>query len=228
MTLSFVVPTANGVEALQVAVHELVIAGWTGRDAQAIEHHIVELEAIGVPRPSTVPLFYRVASTQLSQAGSIEVVGAETSGEVEPLLFMQAGETFVSIASDHTDRALETHSVALSKQICAKPVAAHAWRMTDVAGHWDQLILRSWIEEDGRFVLYQEGAVSALRTPDDLLQRCAGRSVKPRDGFAMTCGTVGVIGRIRPAARFRMELTDPVRGRHITHEYGTLALPIEA
>ena len=39
------------------------------------------------------------------------------------------------------------------------------------------------------------------------------------DGTAMACGTVAVIGRIRPAAAFTTELVDPVLGRTIRHEY---------
>ena len=171
MTLVFDLPPENAAQPLQIEVNHLVIAGWTGRDAHAIEHHIGELEAIGVPRPSAVPLFYRVAANQLSQADTVQVVGDDTSGEVEPFLFFDAGEFFVSIASDHTDRALETHSVALSKQICPKPVARSAWRLADVRDHWDELVLRSWIEEDGEFRLYQEGTLAALRGPADLLAR---------------------------------------------------------
>ena len=37
-------------------IDELVIAGWTGRDVAALEHHIEELKAIGVQPPSSVPL----------------------------------------------------------------------------------------------------------------------------------------------------------------------------
>jgi len=39
------------VQSLAVRPTQLVIAGWTGRNAEAIEHHIVELEALGVPVP---------------------------------------------------------------------------------------------------------------------------------------------------------------------------------
>ena len=35
--------------------HTLIVAGWTGRDEAALNHHIEELAAIGVPRPSSVP-----------------------------------------------------------------------------------------------------------------------------------------------------------------------------
>lgn len=42
---------------LSVAPQRLVVAGWTGRDRAAIEHHIEELALLGVPRPSAVPLW---------------------------------------------------------------------------------------------------------------------------------------------------------------------------
>ena len=228
MHLAFHLLSEAATPPVQIEVDRLVIAGWTGRDAHAIEHHIGELEAIGVPRPSAVPLFYRVAANQLSQAETVQVVGEGTSGEVEPFLFFHAGEFFVSIASDHTDRALETHSVALSKQICVKPVARTAWRLAEVLDHWDTLVLRSWIEEDGESRLYQEGLLSALRPPADLLARYGAGNPPPAEGFAMTCGTVGAIGGIRPSASFRMELGDPRLGRSISHAYRCVALPVVA
>ena len=49
------------------AVRELVIAGWTGKDVAALEKHIRELEAIGVKRPKTTPIFYRVAAALLTE-----------------------------------------------------------------------------------------------------------------------------------------------------------------
>lgn len=228
MNLAFDLSPQTAAQPLQIDVDRLVIAGWTGRDAHAIEHHIVELEAIGVPRPSAVPLFYRVAASQLSQAEVVQVMGDGTSGEVEPFLFFHAGELFVSIASDHTDRTLETYSVALSKQICPKPVARSAWRLAEVLDHWDTLVLRSWIEEAGEVCLYQEGTLAALRSPADLLARYGAGHPAPAEGFAMTCGTVGAIGGIRPSASFRMELFDPRLSRRITHAYRCVALPVIA
>ena len=35
-----------------VEIDQLVIAGWTGRDVAALNHHIEELKAIGVQPPS--------------------------------------------------------------------------------------------------------------------------------------------------------------------------------
>lgn len=226
MRLSFKTGT-TAEDSIEIDVNHLVIAGWVGRDQQAVMHHIEELEALGVPRPGAVPLFYRVAVNQLSQRETLEVVGAETSGEAEPFVFFHQNEYWVSLISDHTDRQLETYSVALSKQACIKPVADEAWRMSDVREHWDALELRSWIEEEGKWVLYQQGSLASLLTPPDLLARYLQES-EVKEGLAMSCGTLSAIGGIRPAQSFRMALHDPVLGRTLEHHYRTGILPVVA
>ena len=45
----------NAEEAVVATIEACVIAGWTGRDAVALEKHIVELEALGVKRPASTP-----------------------------------------------------------------------------------------------------------------------------------------------------------------------------
>jgi hypothetical protein len=224
MKLSFTAETLSGSRKVNVEISSLVVAGWAGRDQHAIEHHIEELFAIGVPRPSSVPLYYRVAENQLTQASHIQVVGDQSSGEVETFVFQAGGELYVSIASDHTDRKLETHSVALSKQVCAKPVAAEAWLYADVAEYWDELVIRSYIQENGERVLYQEGTLASLRPPLELISGFAREAALP-EGAAMFCGTVGAIGGIRPAPSFTMELFDPRRGRTLSHSYDIEVLP---
>src|SRR5688500_3107172 len=197
---------------------ELVIAGWTGRDEIALKKHIKELEEIGVKPPKTTPIFYRVAANLLTHETEIQVSGADTSGEVEFVMIATLGGLKVAVGSDHTDRKAETIGVSLSKQLCAKPVSPASWRYDEVKPHWERLILRSW--SDGE--LYQEGPVSAMRTPEDLLGRYP---LKP--GWTMFCGTLAAKGGIRPAKRFRMELEDPVLKRKLSHEYAIKVLPVE-
>lgn len=224
MKLSFEVAAAAGMQTLEVDISTVIVAGWAGRDLAATEHHIAELAAMGVPRPSAVPLYYRVASNQLSQEPEVQVVGDGSSGEAEVLVFSRHGETMISLVSDHTDRKLEAHSVALSKQLCAKPVGREAWLQSEVADHWDELMLRSWIQEGGKRVLYQEGALSSLRHPVQLIRGHFGEDVIPEHA-AMTCGTVGAIGGIRMSPSFEMELYDPRRERSLCHRYTLTILP---
>ena len=207
-------------------ISHAVIAGWTGRDRAAMEKHIAELEALGVRRPASTPVYYRVAASRLTLASSIEVSGEESSGEVEFLLVQFDGRLWVGVGSDHTDRKLETIGVTLSKQICEKPIAARLWLFDDVAPHWDRLVLRSHIVEGGERKLYQEGPVTTMQDPLALAAAWNAGERQLPEGTVMFCGTLAAKGGIRPAARFDMELHDPVLQRTLIGGYDIQPLPI--
>jgi hypothetical protein len=202
-----------------IPVHTAIVAGWTGRDRAVVERHVAELEALGVPRPSSTPVFYRVSASRLTTATQIESTAA-SSGEVEVVLLRHDGRLYVGVGSDHTDREVETYGVAVAKQLCDKPIAPEFWLYDEVDAHWDQLATRSWIDED---ILYQEGTLDGLLPPDELL-----RLAEPplADGTMMFCGTFAAIGGIRSARAFRYELADPLLGRTITGGYEMRTLPV--
>lgn len=205
-------------------IRELVIAGWTGRDQDALEQHIGELEALGVKRPSTTPIFYRVSANRASLDTNIEVTGAETSGEVEFVLLATGGRLWVGVGSDHTDRAAERYEVTASKQMCDKPIARSFWDYENVSTHWGDLRLRSYIQEAGERVLYQEGSVLAMFDPLTLITRYAGEPSLP-EGCMMFCGTLSARGGVRPSESFEFEIEDPVLDRRISHSYTVARLP---
>ena len=130
-----------------VAVKSLVVAGWTGRNVAALEAHIKELEAIGVKRPKTVPIFYRTSRALLTTDDWIEVMADKSSGEVEFVLYQFDDGLWLGLGSDHTDRKAETIGVTLSKQMCAKPVSPALWRYDEVKPHWEKLMLRSFVSD---------------------------------------------------------------------------------
>jgi len=202
-----------------------VIAGWTGRDPVARDKHIAELEAIGIARPASTPIYYRAAARRLTTEDSIEVSGTDSSGEVEFVLIGWQGRIFVGTGSDHTDRKVETYSVTVSKQMCDKPIASRLWELEDVIGHWDRMILRSWATIKGERVLYQEGRLDAMLPVADLIARGFEDGKFP-DGCAMFGGTFAAKGGIRPADRFEFELEDPVLKRTIKHGYDVVTLPV--
>jgi hypothetical protein len=214
----------GGVEA---AIDMLVIAGWTGRDPLAMEAHIVELEKLGVARPKSTPIFYRAAASLLTHAPAIEVVGDHSSGEVEPVIFSLPDGLWLGVGSDHTDRKIETIGITVSKQMCAKPIGRHLWPFEQVAGHWDQLLIRSFATKGGQRRLYQEGPLAKMRHPKDLIALYRGPQGALPPGTAMFCGTLAVHGEIEPAERYELEIEDPVRQRKIIHHYSVSVLPIE-
>lgn len=211
-------------ETLAARVDTLVIAGWTGRNNAAVEEHIAELEAIGVARPPSTPCFYRASASLLTQAPSIQVVGSMSSGEAECFMLAANDDLWVGVGSDHTDRTVEAYDVTVSKQMCPKPVGANLWRHADVAGHWDQLILRSYATLDGERRLYQEGSIAALKPPAELISLYRrGAALHP--GTLMFGGTVPVIGEVSAAGRFEVEIYDPKHDTSLHHAYEIQALP---
>ena len=223
--LAFTVDAQDTTTPLTLQIDRAVMAGWTGRDPLARDKHIAELEAIGIARPATTPIYYRVAARRLTLADSIEVSGGDSSGEVEFVLIGWQGRIFVGCGSDHTDRKVESYSVTVSKQMCDKPMASVLWELEDVIAHWDRLILRAWATIDGARVLYQEGTLDAMLPVKDLIDRGFGAAGLP-DGCAMFGGTFAAKGGIRPASRFEFELEDPVLKRKISHGYDVITMPV--
>jgi hypothetical protein len=219
-----IVPSERKLDVAEI--DSLVIAGWTGRNVEALEAHIKELEAIGVKRPKSVPIFYRVAYSLLTTAPAIEVMADKSSGEVEFVLYALKDGLWLGVGSDHTDRKAETVGVTLSKQLCAKPVGATLWRYDEVKPHWDKLKLRSFVPDGGKRRLYQEGPVTNMRSPEELIKLYTGGD-KLKAGTAMFCGTFAVHGEISYSGTFDMELEDPVLGRKLTHGYKIVSLPDE-
>ena len=223
--LTFTIEDDGAPTRLTLAINQAVIAGWTGRDPVARDKHIAELEAIGIARPASTPIYYRVSACRITTADSIEVCGGDSSGEVEFVLIGWQGRTFVGLGSDHTDRKVETYSVTVSKQMCDKPIAAELWELEDVIDHWDRMILRSFAWINGERVLYQEGTLDAMLPVKELLAKGFEGGKLP-DGCAMFGGTFAAKGGIRPASRFEYELEDPVLKRSIRHAYDVIELPI--
>lgn len=209
-------------------INRLILGGWTGRDADAVEAHIVELEELGVARPKSVPIFFRMSRDRITTGNIIEVSGPDTSGEVEFVIVNSPKYgLLLGVGSDHTDRKLESVSVCQSKQICEKVIAPEFWNFEEVHDHWDSLILRSFIYEDGKRITYQEGSVDDMLHVDTLLadyKEYSGRSFGVSD--MIMGGTISAIGGIRPSSRFEFEMEDPILKRKISHHYEITTLPI--
>ena len=114
--------------------------------------------------------------------------------------------------------------MTVSKQMCPKPVSRELWRFSDVEAHWDELMLRSWVTRGGNRELYQEGAVTRMLAPRDLVARYLGSDGVLPAGAAMFCGTLPVNGTIAGGERFEIELEDPRLKRKLQHAYAVRCL----
>jgi hypothetical protein len=111
--LTFTVEAQGTTTPLTLAIDQAVIAGWTGRDPVARDKHIAELEAIGIARPASTPIYYRVAARRIVITDSIECSGGNSSGEVEFVLIGWQGRTFGGRLRSHRPqgRGLRCHRV---------------------------------------------------------------------------------------------------------------------
>jgi len=195
----------------------VVLAGYTGRDQESVKRHIEELAQHGVPGPERVPTFYSATPNMVVAADSIDVLGSESSGEAEFILFYADGELYVGAGSDHTDRALERDSITHAKQLCPKVVSSEVWRYADVKPHWDQVTLRSFAGEER--TLYQEGPAADMLDPEDILARVAKRTGRGLDGVLVFSGTLPLAGELTYADRFEVELRDETSGESLSLHY---------
>ena len=213
-TLTFNVAGTGG--TIELTGFHAVVAGYTGRDAAAVQHHIDELAAIGVAPPPEVPMFYAVESNTVSSAEQLTVTGDKTSGEIEPLYVRHGGRYYLGIASDHTDRHIETFDIGDSKRACPKPVAGTVIPVDSLQRlSLDDCRARSWV--DGR--PYQDGTLDGLRTPVNVVELLLERTAIGGGDFICLGGTLPVIGGDFIYGReWRLELAFP-EGTTINHTY---------
>ena len=217
--LSLTVVSQPGRAPLDFQVSAVWNGGWSSRDLEAVRQHAAELAHMGVPAPTRVPIYFPLTPSVAVTAERIEVLGAETSGEIEyALLFAPDGEVYVTVASDHSDRAAERHGIQLSKQLCPDVLAPEVWPYGEVAPHWDHLVLRCWVTRDGQRQLYQEAALAELLSAEDWL-RTLDREHLRQPGLIFLSGTPPTIGGLVYGDSFEIEVHDPVLERVIRHRY---------
>lgn len=211
--------TGRPSEPIEFDAGRLFNAGWAGRDRAAVQHHIDELAAVGVPAPQHVPTLFALGNHLLTTADAIQVHGADTSGEVEYVLFWHHGEIFVSVGSDHTDRRLEKHSIPKAKNLCLNVMAADAWPYAEVKGHFDQLALDCTVTRNGSTAPYQHDAAGALIDPEFWIEDLERRLGRLEDGLVFFSGTIGTIAGLVAGDAYAFRLIDPVLNRCIEHRY---------
>ncbi|BDR92005.1 DUF2848 family protein [Vulcanisaeta souniana] len=219
--LNVTIELKNGNERdIEIAVSDLVIFVWTGRNTDIIKKEVEELSRIGISGPKNIPEIYVLQPYLVTTSNYIRRVSDLHSGEVEYVLLVKnEDEIYVTVGSDHTDREAERCSVLAGKHMYPKIVARRAWPLRDIKDHWDELVLRSWILEDDKKTLYQEGTTKFLLTPEKLVDLI--REVVPDlKNVVVFSGTIPTIkGQIKPSGYFEIELHDPVLNRSINHYY---------
>lgn len=201
-------------------------AGYAGRSQDDVAAHVAELAELGVPAPSVTPALYPVSPYLAQHTEQVSVQHGRTSGEAEwALVVDQGGELLLTAACDHTDRELEVHGVAWSKNASPDVIARRAWRLADVQERIDDLTLRAWVTHAEQETLIQDGTLAELLTPgywaDVLRER--GELVP---GTVLISGTIPMAESVDQFAdRWRVELSDPATGDTIGLAYDVVRMP---
>lgn len=206
--------------SVPVKVKNLLNAGYAGREQDEVQAHISELAALGVPGPSTTPALYPVSPYLASQPDAVDVQHDRTSGEAEWALVISDAGPLLTVACDHTDRALEVHGVAWSKNASPDILGRKAWRLDDVRDHLDSITIRGWVSDvDGGETLIQDSTMGALLSPDYWIGVLKERGLNEA-GTVLLSGTVAMVHGVNQFAdAWRVELGDPVTGDTIGASY---------
>lgn len=196
----------------------LILAGYTGRDAAAVASYIAKLEEEGIAPPSEIPSYFVLGADRLTTDTAVEATSAESCGEVEFALLIDDDDIYVAVASDHTDRALESIDIPASKQSCVKVISREVWRLADVEDHWDELTFEARTPS-GAEPAYQSGPVAALRPPAELIALVEQRFGGPMSGTVILSGTIAATTAFQYHPTFEVALTDPAMGRKLATSY---------
>ncbi len=228
MELNCVCDEGRGVfTPLKLSWDQCVAIGYAGRDQANVIAHVEELKKIGVPAPDKVPSMYWIDPTRISTSSRLHVIGGGCSAEVEFFAAKDSNnDVYITVASDHTDRLLETVSVSKAKQGCSKVISPVFWRLSDIRLHWDEIILRAWVREvpDGEERLYQDGTLAQILPPERLWELAVEDALE-EGPISYFSGTLPLKGEICYKGSFRMELLDEKLGRSIEHSYTSVILP---
>jgi len=211
----------DGAERLTFEVEKIINAGRTSRDPSDAQKHIDELRKAGVNVSQEIPIFYPKVRDRITTSDRIDVLpDSKTSGEVEYVLLFDGDNIYVTIGSDHTDRELEKYNIRMAKQVCLNVMSPKVWRYEDVKEHWDDLIMRAWVEKNGQRQLYQEGKLAKIMRSEELIEKIRSDVTEDLRGAVIYSGTLPVIGgELCYSPRFEMELVDEHAGRAIKHAY---------
>lgn len=223
--LSMTVIRQNGTAQLAFIADQLICSGWVGRDSRALQEHIDELAKLGVSGPSRIPIYMYLSTYLLTTDDEISVISSQSSGEIEYVLLWKGKEIWVTVGSDHTDRDVETKSIPASKQMYAKCLAKECWLLTDVANHWDNLILRCWVLKKQERILYQEAPLSTILSPWEIMEKIPDRQILVGKGVVLFSGTIATKSGLIYGDAYELEMEDPILARRIKHKYEVKILP---
>ena len=186
--------------------------------------HVHEREAVVTPDVLIDELCVAVVSgarieivpvpiDRLTMDNGFQVAASGTTADAAVVLVGAGSGTLIGIASDHRKADDPTGRLA-----CAKPVCREVWRLADVVGHVERLVMRATAMAGDRTTTLQEGALGDW-LPIDTVIAAVARGPEIPSGLAVLC-TGLVPTDPSGASEFEIAIEDPVLDRRIAHRYG--------
>lgn len=220
-TLSLTVQTLRRKYQIQYSVKDLICLGFTGRNKAVVMKHMEEARKIGIiSQGVSVPVILPISPARLTTSNTMHVKHEKTSGEVEYVILIDRSKTYVAVGSDHTDRELERYDLEKSKDAVPKIISSTVWLYEEVEDHWDDLIIRSWIQSQGKRELYQDGRLKLLLTWNDLTPIIKDHIGEELTGTVVFAGTIPTIkNKMLFSNSWESEMLDPVLKRSLKNRY---------
>ena len=213
----------NHEEILIYEVKKMLNGGFTGRNQEEVQKHVDELKAKGIGAPDETPCFFPVFRDLITQEDIIDCLSdSGHTPEAEFVMLCTQDDIYITVGSDHTDRDLEKDSIPKAKQIYPNIIGQKVWKYSEIKEHWDDIELKSWIKDpdSGEIILFQDTKLSAMLTPDDLLEEAKKTAeLDSLDGLVILSGTVAANKQINYTSYFKVQLVDKKSNREITCEY---------
>ena len=179
MTLQFTLPDGT---AASVTVKHLLDGGYAGRNQESVQAHIDELAALGVPGPKGHP---------------DDVPGRALPGAADPHRAGAAQQHLRGgrMGPDHRRRRPPAAHPAPNL------LGSHAWVLSEISDHLDQITLRSWVTNGGVEEEIQTGSLADLLPPGLWVE-----VLKERRNFARDDRAVGDLEHARGCEPVRRSL----------------------
>jgi hypothetical protein len=182
------------------------------------------VEELGVPAPTTTPALYPISPYLAQQTDRVYVQHGRTSGEAEWALVITHDDVLLTAACDHTDRDLEVHSVAWSKNAAPDVLGTKAWRLSEVADRLDDITLEAWVTHGATTELIQKGTLAGLLPPAYWLGVLTERG-EAKPGTVLISGTISMLPGVNQFADgWTVVMTDPATQDVIELGYRTVRM----
>jgi len=211
----------------QIQVARMVNLGMAGRnppEGEELEKQLSQMNDAGVQTPESLPFVTPKPNYLLTTGDEIHVNSVDTAGEAEFVMYPTDEGIYIGVGNDHKMYEIASDMMHVANSTCPSVMSDEMWVYEEIADHWDEIELRSWIERDGELEPYQRAPLSAYMRPDDIVDAVADSITAPIMGTAIWSGTVGADGvdvfpEIISGDSYLVQLRDPVLNRRLSTRY---------